>query len=521
MLENSLHSTCQISPSVNCALKYGMNRINSDINYLDVKPSKDIKPKTEYEEYEDFDEQDEKCFYMICKKSYARATDFPRRKHSEQCYEIVVTEPVSLTVFYAIRDTKIERRDKIDSIIEDWRSNNRLQKMTGSTPPSIGDLVIGCYIDGESRTYHRAVVLQNCIYENDESKNSSIIQFCDYGTIQKNRINDISYPPAKENKSHEENDQHATALNTPSLAIKHRLRGVQSYYSEDSQEELAPQGIKYNYFDVDKHFYVRIYSTFDGDCVVADLFKNNPRTNLDIACQNLARNPTFMEENSIGAKLLKSEKDLVYPMHENYSHVLNMKAWIKDFLGSDYTKYSNPTSARSSGPETKDSGHETKSLSQSSFDATSTDNWIELADMTDSGNESDKTNSSYYGDKLKLNGPNNIYRCRLTGKRVFQRYSEKLGSSSVNAVLCNPNQGRNQNRLIVGSHIELQGSVNRRRITPKQTSLLPDINGIIPLMYLLFAPTVQLIEKNGANRNGRDLSIVQLKAGLGLFSKSK
>jgi hypothetical protein len=208
-------------------------------------------------------------------------------------------------------------------------------------------------------------------------------------------------------------------------------------------------------------------------------------------------------------------------MHENYSHVLNMKAWIKDFLGSDYTKYSNPTSARSSGPESKDSGHETKSLSQSSFDATSTDNWIELADMTDSGNESDKTNSSYYGDKLKLNGPNNIYRCRLTGKRVFQRYSEKLGSSSVNAVLCNPNQGRNQNRLIVGSHIELQGSVNRRRITPKQTSLLPDINGIIPLMYLLFAPTVQLIEKNGANRNGRDLSIVQLKAGLGILKTTE
>ena len=93
---------------------------------------------------------------------------------------------------------------------------------------------------------------------------------------------------------------------------------------------------------------------------------------------------------------------------------------------------------------------------------------------------------------------------------MFHNYTEKLASTSVNSALCLENQERNGFRLLVGSHISLQGTVNHRRITPKQTTLLPDVNGLIPLMYLLFSPTVQIIHKK---RN--EPAIAELKAGLG------
>ena len=64
-------------------------------------------------------------------------------------------------------------------------------------------------------------------------------------------------------------------------------------------------------------------------------------------------------------------------------------------------------------------------------------------------------------------------------------------SSSINAVICNANLARNENRLLVASNIDIQGH-SRTTITPQETTVMPDINGLAPLLYLLFAPTVQL-----------------------------
>ena len=414
MLENSLFSPNEVSLSVRCAIKYGMTRPNTDLNHIEVRPSEQVLPTR----ISTTSESGSNCFYMICKSGH-RPTDFPRRKHSEQCYEIKISETVSITVFYAVRDSKLEQRDKIDSIIEEYNKESKLRSLANHLP-KIGQLVIGAYIDGENISYHRAVVLQNCTPGQDTIKWGSIIQFCDYGTIRRVAVGDLRFLPTKisENNSLQ---RLSVVEDTPSLAVKYRLRGVKAHYSEESQEDLVPQGAKFKYFPVDQSFFVRIYSTFDGDCVVADLFhRENPAKDLSIAAKDLAQDPAYLEDRTINAKLCNLEPNLVCPMKECHSHVLNMRGWIKDVLGADYDKYLSAPSGQSggSGPETKDSGHDSKSISPSSFDATSTDDWIELED-SDSGNESLQS----VGKEVRICGPNNIYRCSLSGKRKNYSYN--------------------------------------------------------------------------------------------------
>ena len=88
-----------------------------------------------------------------------------------------------------------------------------------------------------------------------------------------------------------------------------------------------------------------------------------------------------------------------------------------------------------------------------------------------------------------------------------------MAKSSVNTVLCNHAQSRNREQLIVGSNIDIQGAKTRQRITPQNSTLMPDMPGIIPLMYLIFAPTVQLFK--GQVKGIKESQIIKLIAGLG------
>ena len=105
-------------------------------------------------------------FAMICNKEYSRPSDFPRMKHSDQSYSIIVTQIVSLNTFYAIRETKMEKRDEINDTIDKYQS--RLPNIEAKSPPNIGSLVLAPYQDDESILYRRATVLQNCTYWNPE-----------------------------------------------------------------------------------------------------------------------------------------------------------------------------------------------------------------------------------------------------------------------------------------------------------------------------------------------------------------
>ena len=94
-----------------------------------------------------------------------------------------------------------------------------------------------------------------------------------------------------------------------------------------------------------------------------------------------------------------------------------------------------------------------------------------------------------------------------------------MASTSVNSVVCNHSQGRNQERLIVASNIDIRGTSGRRRIEPQNSTLMPDIPGLIPLLYLLFAPTVQLFKGQVPGLNNSQN--IKLRAGIGKYSYSK
>ena len=61
--------------------------------------------------------------------------------------------------------------------------------------------------------------------------------------------------------------------------------------------------------------------------------------------------------------------------------------------------------------------------------------------------------------------------------------------NSVNSVICTENFGRNKHRLVAGNFVEISGP---DVIQPQFTTVLPDINGILPLIQLIFAPTVKV-----------------------------
>ena len=61
--------------------------------------------------------------------------------------------------------------------------------------------------------------------------------------------------------------------------------------------------------------------------------------------------------------------------------------------------------------------------------------------------------------------------------------------NSVNSVICTENFGRNKHRLVAGNFVEINGP---DVIQPQFTTVLPDINGILPLIQLIFAPTVKV-----------------------------
>ena len=63
------------------------------------------------------------------------------------------------------------------------------------------------------------------------------------------------------------------------------------------------------------------------------------------------------------------------------------------------------------------------------------------------------------------------------------------GLTSVNSVTVNTIPARNETRLLIGSRVDVQAT---NSIMINDSTLMPDINGITELMYLLFAPLVKV-----------------------------
>ena len=74
-------------------------------------------------------------------------------------------------------------------------------------------------------------------------------------------------------------------------------------------------------------------------------------------------------------------------------------------------------------------------------------------------------------------------------KLIFLFRMIATSQNSVNSVICTENFGRNKHRLVAGNFVEISGP---DVIQPQFTTVLPDINGILPLIQLIFAPTVKV-----------------------------
>ena len=61
--------------------------------------------------------------------------------------------------------------------------------------------------------------------------------------------------------------------------------------------------------------------------------------------------------------------------------------------------------------------------------------------------------------------------------------------TSVNCVTLNAIPGRNTSRLIVGSRMEVNG---QNAIMANDSTIMPDINGIATLVYMMFAPMARV-----------------------------
>ena len=64
-----------------------------------------------------------------------------------------------------------------------------------------------------------------------------------------------------------------------------------------------------------------------------------------------------------------------------------------------------------------------------------------------------------------------------------------MGSTSVNCVTVNAIPGRNTSRLIIGSRMEVNG---QDTIMANNSTIMPDINGIASLIYMMFAPMARV-----------------------------
>ena len=65
----------------------------------------------------------------------------------------------------------------------------------------------------------------------------------------------------------------------------------------------------------------------------------------------------------------------------------------------------------------------------------------------------------------------------------------ETGSTSVNCVTVNATPTRNTSRLIIGSRMEVSG---QNAIMANDSTIMPDINGIASLIYMMFAPMARV-----------------------------
>ena len=84
----------------------------------------------------------------------------------------------------------------------------------------------------------------------------------------------------------------------------------------------------------------------------------------------------------------------------------------------------------------------------------------------------------------------------------------ETGTTSVNCVTLNAIPGRNTSRLIGGSRMEVNGN---NAIMANDSTIMPDINGIAPLVYMIFAPMARVqIEPDDADQKNEPRSVLYL-----------
>ena len=92
-------------------------------------------------------------------------------------------------------------------------------------------------------------------------------------------------------------------------------------------------------------------------------------------------------------------------------------------------------------------------------------------------------------DRIKLAGPKNSLQATCYGiAKSFRGARVRINQSSINAVVLEPDITFSKDRMIVAPTC----SVNNGIISAINTSMMPYIRGIAPMMQLLFAPCVEL-----------------------------
>jgi len=253
--------------------------------------------------------------------------------------------------------------------------------------------------------------------------------------------------------------------------------------------------------------WISIFSTFEGTCVAVDSFETNPG---NITFRKDANN---LIEGSDNFKLLQKEDGYIIRSEESFGHVRSYHLWNNRKIdGGTTTQTSENETGGDSGRDTKESP---SSESPYSYEATTDTEWIELKDTsTDSGHTSGQSSYSLGGSK-KLTGPYNASCVNLVsvGQSGMLRMIA-TSQNSVNSVICTENFGRNKHRLVAGNFVEINGP---DVIQPQFTTVLPDINGILPLIQLIFAPTVKI--EAWKNKADKEESYKRMTAGLGYFKR--
>lgn len=417
-------------------------------------------------------------------------------------------------MFYAVRESDEELLEKMDEIIDAHCKKNG-EAFKGEI--SVGSMVFAPFEytvkDTKEYMYHRAVVLSP--FHESDAESHVVIQYCDYGSIRRIETSRLFAVPDDLTVGE------SKIIQIPLLAVKYRLRGITASTAifddektmKQNQEIMDELPFRYavEFYKCESGVYAKrwisVFSTFEGTCVAVDSFETNPG---NIGFRKDANN---LIEASDNFKLLQKEDGYIIRSEESFGHVRSYHLWNNRKLdGGTTTQTSENETGGDSGRDTKESP---SSESPYSYEATTDTEWVELKDTsTDSGHTSGQSSYSLGGSK-KLSGPYNASCVNLVsvGQSGMLRMIS-TSQNSVNSVICTENFGRNKHRLVAGNFVEINGP---DVIQPQFTTVLPDINGILPLIQLIFAPTVKI--EAWKNKADKEESYRRMTAGLGYFKR--